>query len=73
MTVVATDRLDLVRLFLRVAETGQVSQVRRRQGSAAPTAARRVCDGGAQAGVADAMRACVPAGRADRPASMRSG
>ena len=40
MTLVATDRLDLIRLFLRVAETGQISQAARALGLSQPTASR---------------------------------
>ena len=40
MTLVATDRLDLIKLFLRVAEAGQVSQAARALGLSQPTASR---------------------------------
>ena len=40
MTLVATDRLDLIKLFLRVAETGQISQAARALGLSQPTASR---------------------------------
>ncbi|MBE7190818.1 LysR family transcriptional regulator, partial [Jatrophihabitans endophyticus] len=40
MAAGATDRFDLVRLFLRVAETGQVSEAARALGLSQPTASR---------------------------------
>ena len=40
MTLIATDRLDLVRLFLRVAETRQISKAARELGLSQPTASR---------------------------------
>ena len=40
MTLVATDRLDLIRLFLSVAETGQISQAAHALGLSQPTASR---------------------------------
>ncbi|WP_428483276.1 LysR family transcriptional regulator [Rhodopila sp.] len=40
MTLIATDRLDLIRLFLRVAETGQISQAAHALGLSQPTASR---------------------------------
>lgn len=40
MTSVATDRLDLIRLFLRIAETGQISQAAQALGLSQPTASR---------------------------------
>ena len=38
--MIATDRLDLIRLFLRVAETGQISEAARALGLSQPTASR---------------------------------
>ncbi len=40
MTLVAADRLDLIKLFLRVAETGQISQAARALGLSQPSASR---------------------------------
>lgn len=40
MALGATDRFDLIRLFLRVAETGQVSEAARALGLSQPTASR---------------------------------
>ena len=40
MALIATDRLDLIRLFLRVAETGQISEAARALGLSQPTASR---------------------------------
>ena len=40
MALAVTDRLDLIRLFLRVAETGQISEAARTLGLSQPTASR---------------------------------
>lgn len=40
MALISTDRLDLIRLFLRVADTGQISEAARALGLSQPTASR---------------------------------